>query len=73
MKRITLAEVGVSELLPPDLRKALMDAENWPLMERVKRIDLLTDEAARRGLVRERSDMSMDVHWRAQRPERGAK
>ena len=73
MKRITLAEVGVSELLPPDLRKELMDVENRPLAERVKRIDKLTDEAARRGLVRERGDLSMDVHWRAQRPERGAK
>lgn len=67
MKKTTLAEVGVSELLPPDLRTALMDTENWPPGERITRIDKLTDEAARRGLVRDRGDMSMAAQWCAQR------
>ena len=67
MIKMTLAEVGVSELMPPDLRKALMDVENWPASERLARIDKLTDEAARRGVVRDRGDMSMDIHWRCAR------
>ena len=67
MTKMTLADVGVSDLLPPDLRKALMDVENWPAADRQARIEKLTDEAARRGLVRARADMSMDIHWRAVR------
>ena len=63
MIKMPLAAVGVSELLPPDLRKALMDCENWPPAERWVRIDKLTDEAARRGLVRERDDVGMLAQW----------
>ena len=67
MKKIPLADVGVSELLPPDLRVALMDCENWPPAERMRRIEKLTDEAARRGLVRDRADLSMEAQWRQAR------
>ena len=63
MSKMTLADVGVSALLPPDLRKALMDCENWPPAQRLARIEKLTDEAARRGLARERTDTSMQAHW----------
>lgn len=55
---------GVSTLLPPDLRTALVDAATWPKSERQARIEQLTDEAARRGLVRARHDSSMEPHWR---------
>jgi hypothetical protein len=63
MRKIPLADVGISELLPPDLRTALMDAENWPKAERLIRIERLTDEAARRGLASERSDTSLADRW----------
>lgn len=63
MKKMTLAEVGVSELLPPDLRTALMDVENLPPRDRMHRIDKLTDEAASRGLARDRGDCSMASQW----------
>lgn len=55
---------GVSTLLPPDLRNALVDAATWPKADRQARIDHLTDEAARRGLVRDRHDSSTEPHWR---------
>lgn len=63
MIKMTLAEVGISAHLPADLRIALMDAENWPQAERLRRIEQLTDEAARRGLARRRSDTSMASEW----------
>ena len=67
MKKIALADVGVSELLPPDLRKALMDVENWPPAQRQSRINELTDEAGRRGLARHRDDTSRLVQWQAKK------
>jgi len=67
MKRTPLAEMGISELLPPDLRRALIDTENWPPLERMQRIDKLTDEAARRGLVRERSCTALLARWQGLR------
>ena len=57
MIKITLAEVGISELFPADLRRALMDVENWPPSQREARINQLTDEATRRGLARPRHDV----------------
>ena len=63
--RINLAEPSISALLPPDLRRALIDAENWPQAERLRRIDQLTDEAVRRGLARRRDDTSMATEWAA--------
>ena len=57
MIKITLAEVGISELFPPDLRRALMDVGNWPPSQREARINQLTDEATRRGLARPRHDV----------------
>lgn len=60
-----------SELLPPDLRAALIACAIWPVSTRAARIDALTDEAARRGLVRDRADQSMESQWQQQRPERG--
>ena len=41
MSKMTLADVGVSALLPPDLRKALMDCDNWPPAQRLARVDRL--------------------------------
>lgn len=63
MSKITLAEVGISAHLPTDLRTALMDVENWPPADRMRRIEKLTDEAARRGLARDRGDISMAGRW----------
>lgn len=63
MKTTSLADIGISAHLPPDLRTALMDAENWPPRDRMHRIDKLTDEAARRGLARDRGDCSMASQW----------
>lgn len=67
MIKMTLADVGVSDLLPPDLRKALMDCKNWPPADRLARIEKLTDEAAKRGLVRQRGDTSMEAEWSRRR------
>ena len=61
-----------SELLPPDLRAALIACAIWPESTRTARIDALTDEATRRGLARNRADASMEAQWLQQRPARGA-
>ena len=58
MNKIKLADVGISELFPADLRRALMDVENWPPRQREARINQLTDEATRRGLALPRHDVS---------------
>ena len=57
MNKITLADLGISELLPPDLRCALMDVEHWPASQREARINQITDEATRRGFARPRHDV----------------
>lgn len=63
---IYLADLGISELMPPDLRRQLLDVENWPRysawpgqLSRVERIDQINDEAVRRGLARPRCDTSL--------------
>jgi hypothetical protein len=65
--RVALADIGISALLPRDLRNALIAAGDWPQHERIARIDQLTDEAARRGKVRERSDCSRAAEWQRRR------
>lgn len=50
-----------SQLLPPDLRDALMATKRWPRESRCARIDQLTDEAVRRGFARPRHEVRLPM------------
>lgn len=63
MTKPTTPARAAREILPPDIRQALIDAGRWPQHTRTARIEQLTDEAARRGLVMARSDTSMQTQW----------
>lgn len=72
-QRPTLAELGISSIYPPGLRRALIDAENWPATERLQRIDALTLEAVRLGLARRPDDTSLHPLSSAQRAAAAAR
>jgi hypothetical protein len=59
--------MGISELLPRNLRDAFIAAADWPQHLRIDRIDKLTDEAAAKGLARERTDCSRATEWQRRR------
>ena len=68
---LPIAPVGVSRLYPPDMVRALTDVENWPPLDRRTRINTLTAELHRRGLVRDPADDSMAQVWADRRTVAG--
>ena len=64
----SLPAVTVSHLYPPDMVAALLDVRRWPAHQRNTRINLLTAELHRRGLVRDPADDSRAHTWAALRP-----
>mgnify|MGYP000010389213 CR=1 FL=1 len=61
--------VEVSTFLPPHIRRALADVQNWPSFDRPGRIDKLTLDAALQypELVRHPQDTSRIGDWARQR------
>ena len=56
---VNACKLPVAQLFPPSQRNALVDLQNWPAHMRPARIDAITDELVRMGLVRPRSEDAM--------------
>ena len=56
---VNACKLPVAQLFPPSQRNALVDLQNWPAHMRPARIDAITDELVRMGLVRPRSEDTM--------------
>lgn len=56
---VKACKLPVAQLFPASQRDALVDLQNWPAHMRPARIDAITDELARMGLVRPRSEDAM--------------
>ena len=63
----SLTAITVSHLYPPDMVAALLDVKHWPAQQRNTRINTLTAELHRRGLVRDPADDSRAHTWAALR------
>lgn len=56
---VNACKLPVAQLFPASQRNALVDLQNWPAHMRPARIDAITDELVRMGLVRPRSEDTM--------------